>query len=1143
MATYRINSAIKRTGGRSEPRATDYVRRRRWIRHRQRVVAAPAALPSAAAPQTEEDKTQDEDQDDDEEEETENQSDDAQGNDDEEKAKHAGTDNQSRVSRLASAPKRIEDVANDLNIDDDDAEDDGDGYDEDDEAEMSAAAVTSNQTDTSDDRSVASPPLSMNPHDASSAFPSLSPTLESILRAATTPQVPPPTATAPQLELFSMTMDKAAVDAAWNAAVKELEAIYTRAKTHKAQRLKQWRVAREKLKRQIHVLEKTIASMETVALEEEKRRRTSASANNSPRKPSFASGSPHAAATPPATPGRSHPVNKNAVNVVNLAAKMQSAQSKLDALKRLLWHSREKQYTLRFSIDGIFYGLRDFHVESFTSSYAIHMSHQTNGAQGITPTCKIVLKGHTVCVGKHVKVTGDKGTRVPKSIWERMYLDTDFDASIYLIYVDDVLDNDASPTRERHGRWEFLFTPDATRVELINFTRRVQGGLDLPEPVVRKLCSDVLSSLVRDLALIYFPRELATAFDAPPAKLDLVGNVSLTGLAIDDVLEREIENMSDTRDESSASASSSKSLLAAAAQLLVFRDSDASMHRIADALKLSPAQFNLLVALKDCGLYPHPYSFRTLASLCEYYARFFVDERPASAEERDAYTQRLRLVWKQVIELLYIRKVRASGTDATPPLALFDMDALWDTVERLSQKPAAVELTVTRLHCSVRAQSVVDAVAKLYERLVLGVDFSKPRAGYDAFLYGFRFGRKAAAVPKAVATAVADATSHAATPAATALDPRLQIPLDSAFRARLKAFSQFVRTLKAAVDVATHNVESMSVEVAGHLKGTGGDCDLSGSFRDVDFVGPVHVALGVPACFLGLYRIETVAVDSGDNKDSKPRVGLQIELLLPRAAVRPSATTRRRKQPLAATLESVGRVLVTDLATQVLVDVDALVEQHRIRSASAAAEMTAPWSPTKSFARRVETQPTHAKHEALAFSFGHCASQQQRSSNASSLGDGVTCVSSTSDLDAPLAKASSPFTLATSEFTKLHARVRAGSFATRMLPILDYVLATYVRPLVQSSCPEHHALLDSVLASALQWLSAPSMALDFDVVTRACIHGRDDLVITIASAPLHAAPIVYKDELLLLPLIIHADDLVNQWIDDRYPPYSNPLYF
>lgn len=1146
-----MNQAIKRHGGRKEPRSTDYVRRRRWIRRRQRVVvedlkpAAGTALPAASPQESDDDVSEYDDE---------------------------ADENNSSV-------KRIEDVASDLNIDDNDdvGEESGVGYDEDDEE---ADHDRSNQGEGDDERQQpATPPFSaenFNCEELKGVLPSLNPSLRSLLKpketAATTA-----TKAEPKLQIFSHTMEKPTTDAAWNAAVKELEGIYTKAKAHKLEKKKQWGVKREKIKMQIHVLEKTIASMETVALEEEKKRRVSSSANNSPRR-SFLS-SPLGAgkkrsgagadAFPlsPETPSRAaaaggHPDNKNAVNVVSIAAKMQCAQSKLDALKRLFWHPREKNYTLRFSIDGIFYGLREFFVESFKSSFSIHMNHQTNGAQGITPTCKIVLKGHTVCCGKHVKVTGDKGTRVPKSIWDRMYLDTDFEASIYLIYVEDL--HEKGP-HSAPGRWEFLFTPDSTRVELMNFTRRVNGGLDLPEPVVRKLMADVLSSLVRDLALLYFPQELALAFDVPPAKLDLDGELEITGLPIDDVLERDIEYISNTgpeppQEDSAATSSSAipQFVAAAAAQLLSFLHTDVYMKRIADALHLSPAQFNLLVALKDCGLYPHPYSFRTIASMCEYYNRFFVEEKREGDEE---HVKKLRTAWKQALELLYIRKTRAAtapgfgartdaatkngggggasadkGTDKSP-FELFDMDEFFDTIERLTKKPAAFQMTVKRLHCTVKALSVVEAISKLYERIVLGVDFSKPRTGHDSFLYNFRFGRKAA-VPKAVVSAVADAaatTNNSKGTAAQMLDPRLHVQFDAAFRARLKAFSQFFRSLKALLEFIKQNMEQVSAEMAGKLKGTGVDCDLNGSFKDVEYVGPVNVALGVPACFLGLYRAETIALDDD-------RVGLQIELMLPKAQVEHQKSKRRRKVPPTPALEPVCHLLVSDLSTEVLIDVDALVEQHRIRSASTAAEMTAPWSPTKSFARRVETQKTNEKHTALAFSFSSSSVEADEPLFAG--GTPFTKVNSATDLaDRGTKIAAGKLRLKTSEFTKLHANASAGSFATRVLPILNWVIAHQLRPLVQQSFPEHQALLDSVLSSVLQWVSSSAMELDFDVLTKAFIHDRDDLMFTFCGSPLHPTPVVYKDELLLLPLILHVDDLVNLWVDDRYPPYANPLYF
>ncbi|TYZ63206.1 hypothetical protein PybrP1_003044 [[Pythium] brassicae (nom. inval.)] len=1089
-----INSAIKRSGGRNEPRATDYVRRRRWLRWRQRVAdPAPTIPPLVAAPAS---SPQDSDDDDEEV---------GEANDDD-LGEIVNASNQHSHEPKNAVAISIDEVANDLNIDD---EDDG-GYDEDDEA-------TAPDSNNNEEHVAPSPPLSM-------VRPVQCDELKGALPSLIAPSTPPNSG----LQTYSMAMKKPAIDAAWNAAVKDLEAMYTAANAHKLEKKKQWGVKREKIKRQIHLMEKTVASMEAVALEEEKRRRVK---------------------------------NKNGASVVNLAAKMQCAQSKLDALKRQFWHPREKNYTLRFSVDGIFYGLREFFVETFKSSFSIHMSHQTNGAQGITPTCKIVLRGHTVCCGKHVKVTGDKGTRVPKSIWERMYLDTDFEASVYVIYVEDVKDSS-------HGRWELLCTPESTRVELINFTRRVNGGLDLPEPVVRKLCSDVLSSLVRDLTLIYFPQELAVAFDAPPAKLDLVGELEITGLPIDAVMERDIEFISNTNPQSQREDSSSRSLLAAAAaQLLSFLQTDDNMKQIAEALQLTPAQFNLLVALNDCALYPQPYSFKTIAGMCAYYNRFFVEEKP---EGDETHEQKLRAAWKQALELLYIRKTKAAvaanggragaggslggekGTGESP-FALFDMDDLFSTIERLTKKPAAFAMTVKHVHCSLKVMSVVEAISKVYERVVLGVDFSKPRTGYDGFMYGFRFGRKAA-VPKAVVNAVAEATASATNAAAQMLDPRLHLQLDVAFRARLKTFSQFFRSLKALLGFVKDNMEHVSAEVMGSLKGAGADCELNGSFKDVEFVGPVNVELGVPVCFLGLYRVETVALGGDDE-----HVGLQIELMLPKAEVPRQKALRRRKATPA--LESVCRVLVSDLSSEVLIDVDALIEQHRERSASTAAELTAPWSPSKSFAHKVELQKTNTKHQALAFSFRGTGSRSSattattgRDSNGDSFGIPLDAkVNSAADLHGNTASTGlgtgvhagrfGKLKVKASEFTKLHANARAGSFATRLLPILNWVIAKHVRPLVQQLFPEHQALVDSLLAGVLQWASSPTMELNFSVLARAFIHDKRELVATFCGSPLHPAPIAYKDELLLLPLILQLDDLVNLWVDDRCPPYANPLYF
>lgn len=442
------------------------------------------------------------------------------------------------------------------------------------------------------------------------------------------------------VEIFTRTMDKAAIDTAWNAAAAALENMHHDAKSRATQRRKKWTIKKGKIHRQISLLEKTIASMEAVAAEEQKRRRSSASARTSPqRRPSFlksplSNRSTRTPLSPDSKAFANSPRSGNGFNspggAINLASKLRCAQAKLDALKRLYWHPREKDYTLRFSVDGIFYGLRDFSVESFTSSFSVQMSHQTNGALGITPTCKVVMKGHTVCCGKHVKVVGEKGTRIPKSIWDAMYLDTDFEATIYLIFVEDPDD----PKALHRGNWEFLFTPEATKVELINFSRRVKGGMDLPEPIVRKLCSDVLSSLVRDLTLLYFPNELAIAFDSPPSKLDLQGEIEIRGPRIDDVMEKALEEIDVEKEVRRPDSNEPKGLLgAAAAQLLSLVLSEKRMKEIARLLNLSFGQFNLLVVLKDSVDFPSGHSFNTVTSICNYYKAFLSADSGDNNEE------------------------------------------------------------------------------------------------------------------------------------------------------------------------------------------------------------------------------------------------------------------------------------------------------------------------------------------------------------------------------------------------------------------------------------------------------------------------------------------------------------------------------
>ncbi|EEY60554.1 uncharacterized protein PITG_13273 [Phytophthora infestans T30-4] len=827
---------------------------------------------------------------------------------------------------------------------------------------------------------------------------------------------------------FSMGLDKVAFDAAWKSAVQDLEQVYLWSKEQRAKTKQKWGVKKEKIKRQMHLLEKTIVSMQAVALEEEQKRQQERAHKATPTEASMDS----------------------PTNAVNLAARMHCAQSKLDALRRFYWHPREKGYSLRFSIDGIFYGLRDFFVESFAGSYSIQISHQTNGAQGITPTCKISMKGHTVCCGKHVKVVGEKGTRIPKSIWDSMYMDSDFEASINLIYVEDIEDQSAVG----QGRWEFLFSPEATYVELINFTRRVKGGMDLPEPMVRKLCSNVLSSLIRDLTLLYFPSELALAFNLPPAKLDLKGEIKITGLSIDHVMEKELKEMDlhAIREEQAkqklreqagqanggdgnTTRPSSPIKDAASAAALMFSSlltgSNKEMQAIAEVLHLSLPQFNLLIALKNSSLFPATYSFRSLASMY-------------NDGERETQDERLRATWKRVLELL------------------FDIDKLFDTIKRLSKKPASVQVSVKHFYSTLNALNVVEALTKLYERIVLGIDYSKPRTGADGFIYGIRLGRKATVHPAMAKAAAAAAASAAVNSdgemhpvgSPPVLDLRRYRPAEVSFRTRVQAFSNFWQTLKKVIEFVRENVDDVSAELAGSVRGTGEDCELNGSFKDADYRGPLSMGLAVPPCFLGFYRAEMVTLGND-------RVGMQ--------------------QTVKA-LEPVGRVMLADLSTEVLLDLDALIAREEERDD---ANVPLPSTP----------------------------------------------------------RALGQLNVSTSEFTKLHTTAKAGSFMLRLLSIADYLFTHYVQPHIMKAFPQHQVLFDTAKRNIMALLQSPKLELDFDIMARAFIHEDKSLMLTCCGSPLHPTPMTFKDEVNLLDIILQVDDLVNIWIDDRYPPYSNPLYF
>ncbi|GLE07519.1 hypothetical protein PINS_up017946 [Pythium insidiosum] len=790
-----------------------------------------------------------------------------------------------------------------------------------------------------------------------------------------------------------------------------------------------------------------------------------------------------------------------------------------------------------------------------------------------------------------------------------------------LIYVEDIAD-ERNPWLDGKaiGRWEFLFGPDATRVDLTNFSRRTKGGVDLPEPVVRKLMSDVISSLLRDLALLYFPTELAVAFEKPPARLDVEGEIRVTGPSIENVMDREIEltvNVSPIAPSLSQSLSHSPSpvstasttspspmatprspavaapfaavaaVASATVNLLTGGDTDERMREIATLLELTPAQLNLLVALRHCGLFPASYSFRSVSALCEYYNAFFLEKLSDGSTD---HIQTLRTTWTQLLELLFIRKMKAravadaaavvAAATGTPPptpapataaaanasssakakstaallqstdhkYELFDMNKLWDRVHALTKKPVRLDMRVTRLNCTANAMHVVDAMAQMYERLVLGIDYSKPRVGADQLIYGFRFGRK-----PTVSLAAAQATHSQST---QLLDPTIHLQMDASFRTRLKAFSQICRALKGVVEIAKHNLKRVSVEVTGQMRGTGDDCVMRGAFRDLDFVGPVNLSLHVPAMFLGHYRTQTVPLPGEPD-----RVALQLELLVPpsmRPTVRKAVAARRhhKKQTRKKIMKTKDRhendrdddddddddvllsATLADFAMEVLLDVDALVEQHRMRSISSATEMTAPWSPSATFARQVEHATKHDKHTALSIAV-HSRTGQSDVDELDRVGPVVRIPSPTSRPGEPYGK----IRLASSDLTELHVRAKSGTFRTHAT-LLMHVLIDHLRPLFLASFPEHQVLFDRVQSCLLRWLQSPTMETEFHVLMKAFLHGDgQELFFTACGSPAHPTPVTYQDEVALLDVILQVDDLVNIWIDDRYPPYASPLYF
>ncbi|KAG7400632.1 hypothetical protein PHYBOEH_004899 [Phytophthora boehmeriae] len=982
-------------------------------------------------------------------------------------------------------------------------------------------------------------------------------------------------------------------------AVKDLEHVYTFAKDNRAERKKKWLIKKEKIKRQIHLLEKTIVSMQAVAKEEEESRQSERLKYQSSPHHSMRSILSPTSSSVPGNVSMDSPTN-----AINLASRMQCAQSKLDALRRFYWHPRENNYTLRFSIDGIFYGLRDFLVESFNSSFSIQISHQTNGAQGITPTCKVMMKGHTVCCGKHVKVVGEKGTRIPKSIWDSMYMDSDFEASICLIYVEDVAD----PGSMAQGSWEFLLSPEATRVELINFSRRVKGGMDLPEPMVRKLCSDVLTSLIRDLTLLYFPYELAVAFKLPPAKLDIKGELQITGQPIDDVMEKELQEIelgsiqevkNKLRNPATASEKDSNELktplgpiMGAAANAAhkfssLLSGSDKNMQAIANLLEISPAQFNLLVALKNCKLFPLTHNFHSLASICAYYNAFSIDEECIESKdpERAGHEEKLRATWKRILELIYIQRQQATGAKSTPSatprtthaeseearttphVELFDVDKFFDAIRRLSKKPASVQVSVQHFYCTLNALNVVEALSKLYERVALGIDYRKPRSGTDEFIYGIRLGRKVLQQPAMAMAAAAVAASAAAVSAEDdvvypvgsppVLDLRRYRPAEVAFRTRVQTFSKFWQTLIKVVEFVRENVDDVSIELAGNLKGSGGDCVLNGSFKDAEFRGPLSMGIAVPPCFLGFYRAEMIPLGND-------RVGMQVDVMLPST---PKAVGDDAMQQSTKALGSIGRVMIADLTSEVVIDLDALIAHEQRRRDGAKSGSATHEPPTQGRPQSI-AMGSPKQHGAALLSPTSSRSPKQNSSSLSSAG---SAKQNTAGVAAGVPKKSyqhraltfsfgptsrgaesdhvttsgtyGQLNVSTSEFTKLHTTAKAGSFMFHLLSIVDWVFTTYVRPQMLRAFPEHQMLLDAAQVTLRQILRSTKLEMNFDVMARAFIHEDESLMVTLCGSPLHPMPIMYKDKVNLLDIIMQVDALANIWIDDRYPPYSNPLYF
>ncbi|GLE10164.1 hypothetical protein PINS_up022180 [Pythium insidiosum] len=284
-----LNFMVKRNGGRNAPKSTDYVRRRRWIRHRTRVPPPPTNVPKAVP--------------------------------------SSDVDNQDDLT-----------IPDALDVDDDEGDDPGDDDDEEDSDDYLLASTAAAE-DT--DKRCPRPGSLRKSSSRRSSPPSMSLPATNLRPERESSAKPPSDAHAVTLQHFSLTMEKAALDAAWAMAVKNLETIYTQAKSHQALRKKRWSVKKEKIRQQMNLLEKTIVSMQSFVHEEQLKRRHSSShlsAMRDSQTPSAASKGKSAMRMPMSPGGATASrVSSSDTSGINLASKLQCAQSKLDALKRMYW--------------------------------------------------------------------------------------------------------------------------------------------------------------------------------------------------------------------------------------------------------------------------------------------------------------------------------------------------------------------------------------------------------------------------------------------------------------------------------------------------------------------------------------------------------------------------------------------------------------------------------------------------------------------------------------------------------------------------------------------------------------------------------------------------------------------------------------